>query len=163
MQDEKPQKEALELEKSRLEDVSDGNLFVNITKALSSGDSREDDQELEIANQKEIDGIEARNLWCPVPTQSIPTNANILSIGFFLAYKNYGPPKQTFKSRYVAQGHSDRDKGRLFHSIHTLRANFTRIVVSVAAVKGYRIFRDDIKQAYLQNDHQINLENLSST
>lgn len=58
-------------------------------------------------------------------------------------------------ARYVAQGHKDKEKGSDVHNVTTLRASSTRILVSVAAIKGFRIFADDVRQAYLRNEHEL--------
>ena len=59
------------------------------------------------------------------------------------------------KARYVAQGHRDMDKSYMVHNITNLRQSSTRIIVSVAAIKGFRIFSHDVTQAYFQSEEKL--------
>lgn len=74
---------------------------------------------------------------------------------FVLTLKEFGTHNETPKARYVAQGHMDKEKEFLVHNTTILRQRSIRIIVSFAAVKGYRIFSHDVQQAYLQSDEEL--------
>ena len=72
-----------------------------------------------------------------------------------LALKNTGTGNELTKARYIAQGHRDRDKSHMVHSITNLRQSSTRIVILVVAIKTFRIFSHDVTQAYLQSEDKL--------
>ena len=72
-----------------------------------------------------------------------------------LAIKNFGLKDEQPKASFVVQGHPDKEKDFLVHNTTSLRQRSIRIIVSVAVVKGYRVFSHDVKQAYLQSDEEL--------
>ena len=131
---------------------------INITKVLPRNDPKGDGAVFDVAKEEEVSGIKKRDIWDIVEKTDVPSDANILGGRFVLAYKNHGSAKETLKARYVAQGHNEKDKGFVVHNVTTLRASSARLVVSAAAIKGFRIYSDDVRQAYLQNKHQFTRE-----
>ena len=71
-----------------------------------------------------------------------------------LALKNAGTGSELSKARYVVQGHRDIDKSYMVHNITNLRQNSTRILISVAGIKAFRIFSYDVTQAYLRSEEK---------
>ena len=68
------------------------------------------------------------------------------------AERNY-PTKA--EARYVAQGHREKQKREMVHIVTSLRQSSTGLVISVAAVKGFRLFSHDVSQYYLQSDEEL--------
>ena len=52
----------------------------------------------------------------------------------------------------------DREKRVMIRNLISLRQSSTRIIVSAAAVKGFRIFSHDLDQEYLQSDETLTRE-----
>lgn len=65
-------------------------------------------------------------------------------------HKNIETNKHTYKSRLVVQGHSDFDKNLLVHCENTIRRKSVLILVSLEAIFNFRIWSQDVSQAYLQ-------------
>lgn len=68
---------------------------------------------------------------------------------FACGLKNFETTKELTKARYIAQGHKDRENPFFVHNVSTLRQSSTPVVISTAAVLGFRIFTHDVTQAYL--------------
>ena len=96
-----------------------------------------------------------RDSFRKIKVNQLPRNANVLGGRFVYTLKNAGLDNEQPKARYVAQGHKDREKPFIVHSIPTLRQSSTKILVSTAAVRGFRIFSHDVKQEYLQSKDKM--------
>ena len=77
----------------------------------------------------------------------VPKDANILGGRFVLSMKNIGPKEGQAKARYVAQINRERDTPFMVHDVSTLRSSLIRLILSVAAVKRFRLFSHDVDQA----------------
>lgn len=128
---------------------------VYTTKILSPGDPVGDSDQFRQANQLQVESLEDRETWVVVYMRELPTDANIIGGRFVLTIKECGTHNATPKARYVGQGHKNREKEFLVHSTTNLRQRSIRVIVSFAAVRGYRIFSHDVKQAYLQSDEKL--------
>ena len=93
-----------------------------------------------------------------VDRRELAKDANILGGRFVLTLKEYDTHNETPKALYVVQGHKDKDKEFLVHNTTNLHQRSIRIIVSFAAVRGYRIFSHDVRQAYLQSEEQLTRE-----
>lgn len=124
---------------------------VHITEVLHPGDPRGETKPFETAKLAEINGLKARKVWKVISRSKIPKDANILGGRFVLAIKNLGSSDQKEKARDIVQGHKDKEKPYMVHEIATLRSSSIRLVLSVAAIQGFRIFSLDVNQAYVQS------------
>lgn len=120
-------------------------------KIVKPNDERAMRKDFQDAKRDEVQGLSKRQIWTPISEASIPKNANILGGRFILSLKNCDTPDEKAKVRYVAQGFKDHDKPYMVHDVSTLRVSSIRTVLSVAVIKGFRIFSHDVTQAYLQS------------
>lgn len=127
-------------------------------KVLKNTDDRIKDADFVKAKQKEIDGLQRRNIWDVIDANVLGKNANILGGRFVYTLKNYGTPNEAAKARYVAQGFGDKDKPYIVHDTATLRASSVRIVLSTAATHDFKLFSHDVNQAYLQSKYKLTRE-----
>ena len=74
---------------------------------------------------------------------------------FVLAIKDEGTKKEAWKARFVVQGYRDKLKTSLVHDTATPRQHYTRSVIGLAAIGGFRLFSTDVTQAYLQSAEQV--------
>ena len=107
------------------------------------------------AKRKEIGGLLSRKTWKVVCERDVPTDANIMGGRFVLTLKDVGTDKPFFKARYVVQGHRDKDKDYLVHDSTTLHQHSTKLILSLAAIFGFRIWNQDVTQAYTQSDKAL--------
>lgn len=126
-----------------------------MTKVIEATDERAKSEPFKKAMRAEVTGLEKRKTWNVVQKESLPPRPNILGGRFALTLKIFGTTNELPKARYVAQGHRDLDKQFMVHNITTLRQSSTRIIVSVAAIKNFRLFSHDVTQAYLQSDERL--------
>ena len=100
--------------------------------------------------QRDLDLI--ANLMYTVVVGNYATRPNVLGGRFVLRLKNFGTANELPKARYVSPGHRDLVKQFMMYNITPLRQSATRIIVSVAAIRNFRLFSHDVTQAYLQSD-----------
>jgi hypothetical protein len=122
---------------------------------LSPTDPRQNDQKFIDAKQKEIVGLVKRRTWNVALKSEIPANANILRGRFVLAVKDSGTDNEIFKARYVDREFNDIGKAHLIHDSSVSKAECTRMILSLAAIFGFRISSSDVTQAYVQSTHNL--------
>ena len=131
------------------------NADVLMTQIIEQGDVRAKSDEFAKTMRKEGLGLETRNTCKMVLRDSVLSSPSILGGRFVLELKNAGTVSELAKARYVAQGHGGIHKSYMVHNITNLRQISTRIIISVAAIKSFRIFSHDEAQAYLQSEEQL--------
>ena len=110
------------------------------------------------AKEREIYGLLGRKTFRAVHINNVPREASLLGCRFVLTLKGSGISEEKPRARYVVQEHKDAEKALLVHNLPTMQQRSIRVSVSLAAVKGFMIFSDDVSQAYLQSDEQLNRE-----
>jgi hypothetical protein len=81
----------------------------------------------------------------------IPANANVLRGRFVLTIKDSGTDNELFKARYVARVFNDIGKAHLIQNSPVSKAESTRMILSLAAIFGFRISSSDMTQVYIQS------------
>jgi Reverse transcriptase (RNA-dependent DNA polymerase) len=74
---------------------------------------------------------------------------------FVLTIKDSGTVNDIFKTRYVAHGFNDIAKAHLIYDSPVSKPESTRIILSLAAILGFRITSSDVTQAYIQSTHNL--------
>ena len=128
-----------------------GHSNIHLTQDIPSRDSRASSNAAIEAKRKEIAGLISRNTWKIVCETDLPRDANVLGGRFILTLKEAGTEKEFYKARYVVQGHRDKEKAFLVHNSTTLQQQSTKLILSLAAVFGFRIWNQDVTQAYTQS------------
>lgn len=107
------------------------------------------------ARRSGVTWLAKRETWNVLQKQSLPPRPNILGGRFVLILKTFGATNEFPKALYVAQGHLDLDKQIMMHSIKTLRQSSSRTIISVGAIKNFRLFSHNVTQGYLRSNETL--------
>ena len=122
-----------------------------ITEVLQTNDPRAQSPAMINEKKEEVAGLEARRTWVKVPRSRVPNGASIMGGRFVQALKNPCTKVEKARARFVLKGHMERDKPFVVINVPTPRQSSTRIVLSTSANEGFRLFLNDVNQAYLQS------------
>jgi hypothetical protein len=103
------------------------------------------------AKLKELAGLEARGVFQIISRSDVPQDANVLSTRFVLTVKNPGDKEESCKARLVVRGFQDDLKNFLVHQPNTARAVSLRVLLSLSAALSFRIWTEDVTQAFVQS------------
>lgn len=132
---------------------SENNIFV--VKIIPPSDPRAKQADFIQAKRKEAEGLMKRKIWKVVKRRDVPLDANVIGARFVLSIKNYQTPNEAAKARYVAQGYNDKEKQFIVHDVNIMRPTSSRLILSTAAVKQFRLFSHDVTQAYCQSKMRL--------
>lgn len=105
--------------------------------------------------RKELSGLARRKTWEIVLAQSLPKNANVLSGTFVLTIKDEGTERETWKERFVVQGHTEKLKRSIVHDNSVVLKYFIKLLVGLSSLFCFRSFSTDVTQAYLQSNDKL--------
>eukprot|EP00168_Porphyra_purpurea_P011369 TRINITY_DN2896_c0_g1_i1.p1 TRINITY_DN2896_c0_g1~~TRINITY_DN2896_c0_g1_i1.p1 ORF type:complete len:816 (+),score=159.39 TRINITY_DN2896_c0_g1_i1:2887-5334(+) len=130
----------------------------HIAEVVPSGDPRLLTARFREAALEKVSGLRDRGKFTVAKTADVPRTASIIGGRFVYTLKNVGTAVELSKALFVGQGHRDRVKDFVVHNTATLRQRFTRLVVSTSANMGWRVYAQDITQAYLQSEDAFDRE-----
>jgi len=107
------------------------------------------------AKKKELQALIAKGTYEFVKEKSINPGETILQSRFVLTIKNFNEKDEYFKARLVILGHVDPDKPRVVCEAPTVLKSSVRLLLSLAATYGFKIWSRDISQAFIQSDEPL--------
>eukprot|EP00168_Porphyra_purpurea_P021298 TRINITY_DN9417_c0_g1_i1.p1 TRINITY_DN9417_c0_g1~~TRINITY_DN9417_c0_g1_i1.p1 ORF type:complete len:134 (-),score=11.02 TRINITY_DN9417_c0_g1_i1:46-447(-) len=121
---------------ARLDEGASHGVGVFITEVIKAGDARLLSPKVREARKQEAAGLLRRGAFKKVHRDSVPEEGIVLGARFVDAIKKVGTKDEMYKSRLVGQGHRDKAKPFIVHSVSSLRQSSTRVLVSTSAVRG---------------------------
>jgi Reverse transcriptase (RNA-dependent DNA polymerase) len=132
---------------STQEDILD----TRVTAVIQYGDPRARDPRMVEAKRKEIRGLLARETFKIVSKREIPQVANVLKGRYVISIKDIGTLNETWKARFVIQGHRDIEKDIMVRSSTNVQHRSLRLLFVLCSMLGFQIWTQDAIQAYLQS------------
>lgn len=145
-----------DIERREEDDQSNVNIFT--IKILQPNDERASHADFRQAKVDEVEGLKKRDIWETIDESDLNEGENVMGGRFLLTLKNCNTPDEKTKVRFVAQGFSDVEKPYMVHDSSTLRISSIRMVLSIAAIKRFRVFSQYVTQAYLQSKSMLTRE-----
>ena len=101
--------------------------------------------------QDEVRDLLRRGTFKVILKEEIPDGANELTARYMFAIKSKVSQEIKFKACYVLKEHPDMLKHYLHHNAYMLQAQVARLLGTLLAILGFRVWSKDIKLAYLQS------------
>lgn len=106
------------------------------------------------AIDRELHGLMQNRTWEVLPLSELPAGSNLMRCHMVFTVKRLADGSiEKFKCRLVADGNTQRygvDFNRIFSTVAKLST--LRLLLTIAAARGYHLTSIDIRQAYLQAD-----------
>lgn len=106
----------------------------------------------------EIKGLMKRGTCKTILKEDFPLDTNVLPGRFVLALESAVDIDIKFKARFVIAVHLDRMKGMTVHDAATVQPQSIRPLLHIAEMNSFRIWRSDVRKAYIQYLEPISRE-----
>lgn len=107
------------------------------------------------AISQEVGGVFAFDALEKLDESDLPESANALDSRFALAIKSEHEASETSKARLVAQGRLGAEKEKIVRDAPTAMNRSVRATLTLASVFHFRACARDVKQAYLESQHNL--------
>lgn len=107
------------------------------------------------AIESEIKGLPERETFKVVLREDVLPDGNILPGRFVLAIKSTGDDKKNCKARFVVDRHKDKLKCLMVHTSRTIQPSSIRLLIAVAAMKGFDVWSSEVRQVYLKSYEEL--------
>jgi hypothetical protein len=126
-----------------------------VSEMITKSDARYRSPEVQAAMRKELESIVEKGTWAVTVRSEMPDNANLLNGRYVITIKVIGTERESYKARYVVQGHGDKEKTSVAHQNTTAKQQSTRLLTGLAAIFGFRVCTHDVQHAYLQSAESL--------
>ena len=139
---------------SRPTRTADTPISIHITEFLHPSHPRTRPPQGDAAKIKNKCDLIRRGAWKIVIEQEVPPHASIMTGRFVITIKGIETDIPRFKARYVVKGHKDMGKSELVHNSRIVCQGSTRLITSLAAIFGSRIW-SHVSQACLKSASEL--------
>jgi Reverse transcriptase (RNA-dependent DNA polymerase) len=128
---------------------------IHVTGIVDAEDPRATCPKMQRAKLAEMKGLLDKGVFEIVLREDIPAGANTLGGRYVLALKDPRTETERWKARFVVQGHKDVMKRAIVHDTATISQRGARMIFAMAAIFGWKVWTEDVRQAYLQRSGRL--------